>query len=395
MDRSPGKWTYRPFGILLVAGALLALSAVIASATSGAIGWMQSNTSGFGQPSNYHVSALVTFGNRLYAGTSNDDGAQVWRAADSSTWDQVTPGWPVSNTEVYCTTPYGAHLYVGTGNMDGGELWRTDGSTWAQVASAGLGDGNNYAFAAAAEFGNALYVTMGNLPPAIGFSGDGVEVWRSQSGDDGSWIQVNADGFGAGPTWNDLTMDVYEGYLYVGFGRVTDGGGSLAELWRTDDGVTWMPVFTDGLGYAGNGSVAATAEFEGQFYISLRNVTTGGQVWRSTNGLNWTPVFTDGLGVTARSRPYGLIVYDNHLVLVFARPDTGSEVWQSSDGLAWQQIATGGWGDSNNTFAGYFDKPLALFQGGLYIGTLNEEDGGEIWRRLHVAYLPLVLRQYP
>jgi hypothetical protein len=394
MDRSTGKEVYRYAGIALIVGAALALSAAIAAATAVAPGWMQANASGFGQPANYHVSALAALDDQLYAGTQNDGGAQVWRAADGVTWSQVMPGWAASNTEVYCATPFGSDLYVGTGNLAGGELWRTDGSTWQQVASAGLGDANNYAFAAAAEFGGALYAATGNLPPAIGFSGDGVEVWRSPSGNAGTWVQVNADGFGAGPTWNDLSMDVFQNHLYVGLSRVTDGGGSLADLWRSGDGTTWTPVFTDGLGYAGNGFVPAMAEFQGQFYITLRNANTGGQLWRSANGLTWTPVFTDGLGATARSRPYGLIVYNNHLVLVFARQDTGSEVWQSSDGLAWQQIASGGWGDSHNAFAGYFDKPLALFRGDLYIGTLNNVAGGEIWRRLHLVHLPLLFKRY-
>lgn len=108
-----------------------------------------------------------------------------------------------------------------------------------------------------------------------------------------------------------------------------------------------------------------------------------------------TPVFTDGLGDPARARPYGLIVHDDRLVVVFALFGTGAEVWQTNDGLAWQQIAAGGWGNSNNVMAGYFDKPLVLFRGDLYIGTLNSVDGGEIWRRLHLVYLPVVVRDHP
>jgi len=392
MDRSTGKWVYRYVGIALVVGAALALSVAIAAATAVAPGWMQSNASGFGQPENYHVSALGTFGDQMYAGTWNDGGAQVWRTADGQSWSQIIPSWSLSNTEVYCAMPFGSHLYVGTGNMAGGEIWRTDGTTWEQVASAGLGDENNVGISALAEFGGALYAATANWPPVIGGSGDGVEVWRSPSGDAGSWVQVNADGFG-GSTWTDISTDVFQGYLYLGLSRVTGDEGSLAELWRTD-GLTWTPVFTDGLGDAGNTHVAAMAEFQGEIYISLRNNTTGGQVWRSANGLAWTPVFTDGLGDPTRARPYGLTVYDGRLVVVFARMGTGSEVWQTGDGLAWQRIATGGWGNSNNAMAAYFDKSNLLFRGDLYIGTLNMNDGGEIWRRLHVVYLPLVFKAH-
>lgn len=284
MDGSRGKWVCRYLLIALVVGAALALSVAIAGARAGAPGWVQSNASGFGQPENYHVSTLSVFGNQMYAGTWNDGGAQVWRTADGRSWSQITPSWSLSNTEAYCATPFGSYLYTGTGGGAGGEIWRTDGTAWEQVASGGLGDADNYGFAASAEFAATLYVATANVPPAIGGTGEGVEVWRSPSGDTGSWTQVNADGFGAGPTWTDISMDVYQNHLYVGLSRVTDGGGSLAELWRTD-GLTWTALFTDGLGDAGNTHVAAMAEFNGEFYISLRNATTGGQLWRSGNGL--------------------------------------------------------------------------------------------------------------
>ena len=264
---------------------------------------------------------------------------------------------------------------------------------WQSVLlkNGGFGDDNNYAISALAEFGGSLYAATANLPPPLG-SGNGVQVWRSDSGDGGSWSQVNEDGFGGGPTWTDFAMDVYQGNLYLGLSRLTNGGtAGLAELWRTD-GLSWTPVFTDGLGDVGNSHVAAMAEFQGELYIGLRNATTGGQLWRSSDGLSWTPVFTDGLGDPQRGRPYGLIVHDGRLVLVFSRSGGAAEVWQSSDGQTWQQIIADGWDNSNNMMAGYFDKPLAIFQGNLYIGTLNMVDGGEIWRRLHAIYLPLILR---
>lgn len=384
--------------IPLTAGAVLVtllISLVFmtgARADSPPLGWQQSNTSGFGTPENSAIGALSVFEDQLYAGSWNENGAEVWRSEDGQSWTEFTPNWSVSNIEVSCARPFGNHLYVGTGNMSGGEIWRTDGTSWKKVAQGGLGDANNYNFSACTVFKNALYTATGNIPPAIGGTGNGVEVWRSFSGASGSWVQVNSDGFGAGPTWTDITMEVYQGYLYVGLSRVTPSNGALAELWRSKDGTNWTPVFTDGLGEAGNTHLSAMAEFEGELYIAMRNSTTGGQVWRSADGLNWTPVFTDGLGNLANSRPYGLIVYANRLIVIFSNVATGAEVWWTADGESWQQIATGGWGDSNNGFADYFDKAADIFHESLYIGTLNNADGGEIWRRLHLANLPVIVR---
>lgn len=187
-------------------------------------------------------------------------------------------------------------------------------------------------------------------------------------------------------------MDVYQGYLYGGSSRIKDST-SIAQLWRTQNGTTWTPVFTDGLGDDGNTHVSAMAEFKSNLYIGLRNMA-GGQLYRSEDGMNWTAVFTDGLGNPQNSRPYGLISFNNYLYLVFSNLSTGAEVWQSSDGESWRQIVTNGWGNANNGFADYFDKAAAIFNQSLYIGTANDKDGGEIWQRLHWVHLPLIARSF-
>ncbi len=352
-------------------------------------GWRQANINGFGDPNNSFISTLDVFGGQMYAGTWS---ARVWRTSNGQTWSPFQPGWSES-TALYDTQPFSSFLYFGTYTDDGGEIWRTDGISWTQVVSGGFGDANNLIINALAVYSDALYAATGNFPPAIGGSGNGVEVWHSDSGGAGSWTQVNTDGFGAGPTWIDLTMDVYQNHLYIGLSRVTSSGGALAELWRTDNGVDWTPVFTDGLGVAANTYVAAMAEFKGAFYIALRNTATGGQVWRSTNGLNWTSVFTGGLGNPQNGRPYGLIPFDGYLYVVFNNPATGAEVWRTADGTNWHPVARDGWGDRNNMTADYFDKGAAVFNDRLYIGTANMANGGEIWLLAYQkVFLPLVLR---
>ena len=57
--------------------------------TPGVPGWKQSNINGFGDKANSGVLALSTFAGQLYAGTSNDTGAQIWRSSDGSNWNSV------------------------------------------------------------------------------------------------------------------------------------------------------------------------------------------------------------------------------------------------------------------------------------------------------------------
>ena len=122
------------------------------------------------------------------------------------------------------------------------------------------------------------------------------------------------------------------------------------------------------LGNPNNTNVSAMAEFNGDFYIGLRNITDGGEVWRTSNGEDYLPVFTGGLGDVNNMRPYGLIVYDDYLYLVLNNPVAGAGIWRTSDGDLWEQVGFDGWGDSSNYFGDYIDKGATIFNDSLFFG---------------------------
>jgi hypothetical protein len=339
--------------------------------------WLQSNINGFGVLANSWIASLSTFSGQMYAGTWTDGTipAQVWRSSDGQIWNQFTPSWTAPNDAVFDIEPFGSYFYVGTDNENGGEIWRSNGTTWEQVVSGGFGSANNYGVIAFAVFSNTIYAATS--------ANDGVlQVYRSASGDAGSWTAVVSDGFGGNGVPQDVTMDVYSGYLYLGLRR---GGTGMAEFWRTNDGTTWTPVFTNGLA-ANNSYVSAMANFGGTLYIGLRNMTTGGEVWRTTDGTTFTRVFDGGLGDSNNGRPYGLEVFSGRLYLVFSNLVTGAEVWRTPDGTNWQQVGDAGWGDSNNDYADYFDKGATVINNSLFIGTRNLANGGEIWYNTFTSF---------
>ena len=349
----------------------------------GVLGWMQSNINGFGYPWQ-NVNTLEVFGDQMYAGTWYNDGtAQVWRTSDGYTWNQFTPSWTISNTVVWDSKAYNSAFYVGTSNWDeGGEIWRTNGASWEQVASGGFDDTNNLSIRALEVFSNTVFAATINYST-------GTEIWSSPSGNSGTWSQVNDDGFGDTNIWQDITMDVFNNFLYVGFGRGEDS--ATAELWRSNNGITWEPVFINGLS-ANNTHVSAMEDFKGNLYIGLRNVTNGGELWRSSNGFNFSPMFTGGYGNASRGRPYGLITFNNELYMVFCNTDQSLEVWHSADGTNWQPVMQSGWGDSTTTYGDYFDKGAAVFKGNLYF-TGSGVTGGEVWVYLDKRiFLPLIMR---
>jgi len=335
----------------------------------GVPGWKQVNINGFGDLVNSGIWSLSTFDGQIYAGTSNVNGAQIWRSADEYNWSQFTPIWTTNIDTVMDMESFGSNLYAGVSGDAGGEIWRTDGLTWSQVVYGGFGDTNNYGINALAVFSNEVYAATSNVNGTL-------QIYRSTSGDSGSWTPVVSDGFGSNGVAQDVTLDVYGGYLYIGLGR-----NGVAELWRTNNGTVWSPVFTDGLAI-NNSFVSAMADFNGTLYIGLRNFATGGEVWSSTDGINFNPVFTGGLGNPNNRRPYGLHVFYGRLYLVFTNTTTGAEIWRTANGTTWEQIIVGGWGDSNNAFADYFDKGATIFNNSFFLATLNSANGGEVWKYL-------------
>jgi hypothetical protein len=350
----------------------------VAGAPLSTFGWQQVNDSGFGILQN--IGTLDTYNGQMYAGTWAPifgNSAQIWRTSNGTTWEQFSPVFTTDTQAIADTQPFSNSLYIGTANDNGtsAEIWRTDGSIWENVVSDGFGDVNNLGISSLAVFSNTLIATT--LNPITG-----IEIWSSPTGNPGSWGQVYTNGLGF-----DSSLDSYNGYLYLGSG--IDG---VATLLRTNNLISWTTVFTDGLGNPNNTQVTSMAEFDGNFYIGMRNLTDGSEVWSTSNGVDFSPVVTGGLGNVDNQRPYGLIVYEDRLYLIFSNFSTGAEVWRTGDGESWEQVGFGGWGDALNTFADYLDKGATIFNNSLFIGTFNDETGGQIWQMLHQSYLPAIMK---
>jgi hypothetical protein len=350
-----------------------------ASISTSTVGWKQVNVSGFGNIQ--MINTLDTFKGQIYAGTYIAGGvAQIWRADNSWNWQQFSPLYGTDTQSIYDTQVFSNYLYIGTGSDSEviAEIWRTDGSYWENVVQGGFGDVNNLGICTLMVYSNTIVAATGSLT--------GVEIWSSKTGDTGTWIQDNVDGFNLGINGNSI-MDTYDGFLYFGSGR-SDG----AALLRTNDLKNWTTVFTAGLGNINNSIVTSMAEFNGEFYIGLRNLVNGAEVWRTTNGVDFSPVLTGGHGKLENKRPYALIVYKDHLYLVLSNFSTGAEVWRTSDGDTWEQVGFGGWGDSGNYYGGYFDKTGTIYNNSLFFGTYNPS-GGQIWMLLdHLIFLPIIRR---
>jgi PKD repeat protein len=350
----------------------------------GVPGWVQSNINGFGNRRNYNIVTLAPFGGYLYAGSHNSsgNGAQLWRL-DSVGWTAViTNGFGSSNNGgIDHLLEFNGQLYASTYNKaEGGEIWRSsNGLNWSRVARQGFGVPTNSEIFRFAVFSDTLYASTWSYTTA-----HGAEIWRSSTGISGDWTRVVTNGFGDANNGGVLSFEVFNGYLYAGTRNLTTG----PEVWRTNNGTSWVQVNADGFGDTNNSGLSAFTTFHGYLYASTSHKTaaTGTQIWRcqACDGSDWTRVVDSGFGNVNTRTWSALEVFDGYLYCVAGNWITGMEVWRTTDGTNWVQVEFAGFGDSNNG-APYLDSAVTVFNNRLFIGTWNDANGGEVWRKTVVT----------
>jgi hypothetical protein len=150
---------------------------------------------GFGDPANYEISAVGSFGGYLYVATKNyTDGTQIWRSNDEITWTMLIQDPSYEKATAF--TASGGMLWVSLISISGGPgliVRSTDGLTFISSSNNGFGDPNNKGiYGNFCTFGNNLYYGSENFGsgPAIdpapgdpetirggGFSTGG-QIWR-------------------------------------------------------------------------------------------------------------------------------------------------------------------------------------------------------------------------
>jgi len=252
------------------------------------------NGDGFGNPNNVGVFALASFNGWLYAGTINVlEGYELWKLAgpggDDAPRPIITGGGPSSaNQAVTEMRVFNGQLYVpallflglnisGRGALlRGADMVRVDGDdrvttvvgpgSVGGVATGFGSDRNAYLWSLAVHDGR-LYCGVWDANSIILTA---EKYWydyrRTFNRVLGAPLFTNTPGAPA----IDLLSAV------AVFNRVTDTG---AELWVTDDGAHWRPVFTNGLGNPNNFGIRKLVSVGDTLYLGLANIIEGLQVW--------------------------------------------------------------------------------------------------------------------
>lgn len=357
----------------------------------------QVNEDGFGDSNNIVTMSLEKYGGYLYAGLLNfRSSAKVWRF-DGSIWELVMEGgFDGKSLGVTDFIVFGETLYAGTipqfterygsSTVSGSEIWRSkDGLEWEKVVDNQFNSDYQYLEAEISR----LFTFDGYLYAAVtGWTGDpsgsGLEIWRSKSGDAGSWEKVADNGID--DPWNTgiYAAAVYNEKLYVG---TIDGRDPVesysAHVYVTEDGVNWdrlvnmsgePPLF----------GISAMNVFKDYLYVAaianLDKPSKKGHVYRCAicDGSDWELVL-DGPYLHSRTnRKLALEEYKDHLFYITGNDDFGLEIWKTFDGIEWERIAREGINDNGN-LRSYWDNANTIFQDKLMLGVTNTTTGTEVW----------------
>lgn len=336
--------------------------------------WMQVNANGFGIQSNQYALSIQAFKNDLYVGTASNQPehmAEIWRSEDRLVWVQVmTDGFGESNQGIVSMADFKGHIYTGTQNYASGcQIWRSqtgNSGDWDKVVTNGFSDDAGIAIVYLMhEFKGNLYAGTG------GGVGHPMNLWRTRDGVE--WLPVTTDGFGNVHNIRLTSMCTFKGYLYIGTSNEVEGG----EVWRSQTGEpgSWERVASGGLGNPDSIYLYESTVFKGCLYMTIAVRLGAGEIWRTADGVNWDRVAAGGFEDLDNNEIRHLIVFEGE-IYAGTRTYDGCEMWKSKDGTTWAKSNQKGFGDAHNRYV----TSTGVFKGDLYVGTWNQADGCEIWR---------------
>jgi hypothetical protein len=291
---------------------------------------------GFGSADNNNVSSMAVYASELFVSTRNPDrGCEVW-SYDGEAWKQVVGGGEAGtstapgfgdgeNSDVSSMAVMEGKLYAGTYNPAGCQVWSYDGGTWERVAEGGFGDGDNCGASSMAVFFGSLYVGTFNEDYSAGcqvWSYDG-ETWTQQVGQGGAGTSTGP-GFGDIDNRRAASMAVYNSGLYVGTYDSSGGGG--CQVWSFD-GANWMRVGSGGFGNASNLAASCMAAGGLHLYVGTYNEDSGCEVWRY-DGEEWHREGSGGFGSAGNIAAGAMLLLGADLS-VGTQCDEGCQVWRT------------------------------------------------------------------
>jgi hypothetical protein len=314
------------------------------------------------------VQALASFNGRLYAGLTSDGPSPglVWVFDEQTGWRaSSSTGFGGANSAVNALAVYDGALFAATSNPQGGQVWSSGGTGWSHAADEGFADPSNVQVTALAVYGNRLFAGTSNA--------SGAQIWAHNGQE---WTRVASAGLTSQHNVAVEALAVHAGRLYAG---TRNAGG--AQVWRSSDGDHWEVAASNGFGYSSNVSVTALASYGGALYAAVENnAALGCEIWYE-DWRGWHRSVEDGFA--GPSHPLdshnlavtSLAVHDGLLFAGTLNDAYGAQLWFLEGSQWWPSTRTGlGIGVKNRAV-----RALASYGGSLWAGIESSTNEATVW----------------
>lgn len=361
--------------------------------------WEKVVENGFDNPRNDYAWSMETFKGRLLVGTLNLlNGGEIWstQSGNLNEWEKVFEAPLRSDYGIRCLySDRGQVLYAGTLNTRGAQILRsTDGFTWGEVASGGLGNRQNTTIRCMARFGDYLYAGVGGDKAKLYRSKDGLawEIIDEKPSFESTKVphpnrryqQVTNNimigelavfkGYLYAFTWtkdldirsfrmilsrsmrqgyqSNILNDIQENAYSSDLSFMPSAAGAF-EVWRSADGENWEKVvglddkYGNGMGFSGfdpdnmdNDVITSVTLFKDQLYLGTEHDHGKTSIWRTSDGTRWEKVLDFyELGEKYNYYIWRMIEFDRQLFIGTwnmgsknTEGVTGAQIWISDTG---------------------------------------------------------------
>jgi hypothetical protein len=299
---------------------------------------------------NDHIDSLADFNGYLYASTANRSGSpsgiRLFRSSsgDRETWQDALPGYGAGfgdsdNENFKDMQAFEGNLCGGTWNLrTGAQVWcSSNGLEWSQRNRGGFGDQaddpSNARIWSAEVFNGGLYFGVQNNGSNPGDPSDDVgKLYRSTDIENTQWLEVFSGA--AGSRKIDI-LGHLQGHLYL---ATESGQGMLVFRSPSGDPGSWEQVSLPGMGNQHNeGTVVDGATLHsGALYVSLTNWNSGTELWRTLGIRSGDGTITDwkrageaGFGDANNTRAQ-LVTFNDHLYAWTSNFVSGQQVLRTA-----------------------------------------------------------------
>lgn len=306
------------------------------SASGAAQLWRSSNgetwtrVSGSFTPTTGAILFMESFDSTLYFTTvdGGSSGGGVFKSTTGTSWTRINgqgTGWQAAGNSA-ATRPFvfENYLYAGTTNDAGAQLWRTPvgNTSWSKALDFASMSVKPRILTWLASWNGQLWAST-----ARGQEGSGMAyLYASDAGDSGTWTKQTWPGESDANNNGIATMLVIGGHLYVTTNNRVTGG----ELWRTADGSNWTQIFTDGFGDAKNVELHALRALNTQLWLTTwAEDPNAAEVWRSDDGTEFVQSNLDGFGSSTNRQGTPIVAgFKGKVYWAGQNEQTGAQVWR-------------------------------------------------------------------